>query len=110
MLLVPKNTDMTPLKIAFLNYNKSFFANEGLKVTTSLLADQYQILIVNNFKGMDLAKNYITQMLANANFFSDLKITDTTLQYLISKENFTILITEKLISDYESFFKTNYTF
>ena len=49
-------------------------------------------------------------MLANANFFSDLKITDTTLQYLISKENFTILITEKLISDYESFFKTNYTF
>ena len=110
MLLVPKNTDMTPLKIAFLNYNKSYFANEGLKVTTSLLGDQYQILIVNNFKGLDVAKNYLTQMRANTNFFSDLKIADSSLQYLISKENFTILITEKLISDYESFFKTNYTF
>ena len=110
MLLVPKSTDMTPLKIAFLNYNKSYFANEGLKVTTSLLGEQYQILIVNNFKGLDLAKNYLTQMRANPNFFSDLKIADSSLQYLISKENFTILITEKLISDYESFFKTNYTF
>ncbi len=110
MLLVPKNTDMTALKIAFLNYNKSFFANDGLKVTTSLLGDQYQILIVNNFKGMDVAKNYLTQMRTNTNFFSDLKISDPNLQYLISKENFTILITEKLISDYESFFKTNYTF
>ena len=110
MLLVPKSTDMTPLKIAFLNYNKSYFANEGLKVTTSLLGEQYQILIVNNFKGLDVAKNYLTQMRANPNFFSDLKIADSSLQYLISKENFTILITEKLISDYESFFKTNYTF
>jgi tetratricopeptide (TPR) repeat protein len=110
MLLVPKNTDMTPLKIAFLNYNKSFFTNDGLKVTTSLLGDQYQILIVNNFKGMELAKNYLSQMRANINFFADLKIIDTSLQYLISKENFTILLTEKLISDYEAFFKTNYTF
>ena len=110
MLLVPKNTDMTPLKIAYLNYNKSYFANEGLKVTTSLLGDQYQILIVNNFKGLDVAKNYLIQMRSNPNFFSDLKITDSNLQYLISKENFTVLITERLISDYELFFKTNYTF
>ena len=110
MLLVPKNTDMTPLKIAYLNYNKSYFADEGLKVTTSLLGDQYQILIVNNFKGLDVAKNYLIQMRSNPNFFSDLKITDSNLQYLISKENFTVLITERLISDYELFFKTNYTF
>ena len=110
MLLVPKSMDMTGLKIAFLNYNKSFFANEGLKVTTSLLGDDYQILIVNNFKSLDMAKSYLSQMRNNSVFFSDLKITDTSLQYLISKENFTILITEKLIKDYADFFKTNYTF
>lgn len=110
MLLVPKNTDMTALKIAFLNYNKSFFGPEGLKVTTSLLGDQYQILIVNNFKDLELAKKYMIQMRSNTNFFSELKILEPAMQYLISKENFTVLITEKLIADYETFFKSNYTF
>ncbi len=110
MLVVPKNTEMTLLKIAFLNYNKSFFPAEGLKVTTSLLGDDYQLLIVNNFKSLDVCKSYIKQMQGNSKFFTDAKITDSSLQYIISKENFSILITEKVLSEYQSFFKTNYTF
>lgn len=110
MLVVPRNTDMTMLKLAFLNYNKSFFGTEGLKVTTSLLGDQYQILIVNNFKSLEVAKNYITQMRSNTAFFTDTKISDSSKQYLISKDNFSVLIMDKLLPEYEAFFKLNYTF
>lgn len=109
MLIVPKNTDMTQLKLAFLNYNKSFFADEGLRVTTSLLGDQYQILIVNNFKAFQTAKKYLKEMETSAKFFSDAKVTDYSKQYLISKENFSVLITDKMLSEYEAFFKNNYT-
>lgn len=110
MLLLPKSADITPIKIAFLNYNKSFFAEEGLKVTTSLLGDQYQILIVNNFKSLETAGKYLGQMRANTTFFTDIKISDPSRQYLISKENFGILLNDKGLSEYESFFKLNYKF
>ena len=108
MLIVPKNTDMTALKLAFLNYNKSFYSEDGFRVTTSLLGDQYQILIVNNIKTLDRAKIYSKDMSANTKFFADAKIDDMSKQYLISKENFGVLIAEKLLSDYETFFKINY--
>jgi hypothetical protein len=47
-------------------------------------------------------------MSANTKFFADAKIDDMSKQYLISKENFGVLIAEKLLSDYETFFKINY--
>lgn len=108
MLIVPKSTDMTELKIAFLNYNKSFYGEEGLRVTTSLLGDQYQIMIVNNFKSLAKAKIYIKDLSTNAKFFSDARVDDSTKQYLISKENFGVLLTDKILADYESFFKSKY--
>jgi len=107
-LIVPKSTDMTALKIAFLNYNKSFYGEEGLRVTTSLLGDQYQIMIVNNFKSLTKAKTYLKDLSANSKFFSDAKVDDNTKQYLISKENFGVLLTDKILADYESFFKSKY--
>ncbi len=109
MLIVPKSIDFTQLKITFLNYNKSFYPEEGLKVTNSLLGDEYQILIVNNFKSLEIAKAYITKLLNDTQFFNQVKLTDPQ-QYLISKDNFSILITDKVLSDYLSFYKINYTY
>ena len=110
MLMVPKGIDMTPLKLAFINFNKSFYPSDGLKVTQSLLGDQYQILIVNNFKSFDLAKAYIAQMINNKQFFIDLKLSEPIMQYLISRDNFSILITDKVLDDYVAFYNTNYKF
>jgi tetratricopeptide (TPR) repeat protein len=109
ILLVPKSVDFTQLKIAYLNYNKSFYPDEGLRVTNSLLGDEYQILIVNNLKSLEFAKTYISKLQADTKFFSQISITDPQ-QFLISKDNFSILITDKVLSDYLSFYKTNYTF
>lgn len=108
MLLVPKGIDITQLKLAFINYNKSFHPEAGLRVTTSLLGDQFQILIVNNFKSMEEAKAFYKEMMANTKFFTETKISDPSKQFIISKENFSILILEKLLDDYTSFFTLNY--
>lgn len=108
MLIIPKGVDINQLKIAFLNYNKSFHPDDGLRVTTSLLGDQYQILIVNSFKSLEFVKAYLKEMSANSKFFTDAKLTDYSMQYIISKENFSVLITDKVLKDYEIFFKTNY--
>ena len=109
MLIVPKNTDLTQFKLAFLNFNKSFFGEEGLKVTTSILGED-QIIIVNNFKSYETAQKYLMQMRSNMNFFMELKLLDFSRQYLISKDNFSILINDKVLSDYDAFFKANYKF
>ncbi len=110
MILVPKQTDMTALKIAFINYNKSYFADEGLRVTTSLLGDQYQILIVNHFRQYDVAKKFYNQIKDNKAFFEEAKLDNAQHQYLISKDNFSILIGDKVLSDYQSFYQSNYKF
>jgi tetratricopeptide (TPR) repeat protein len=109
MVLVPKGTDVTQLKITFLNYNKSFFPDDGLRVTNSILGEQYQIMIVNNFKSLEQAKSYISKLIGNKQFFADAKI-DNPQQYLISKDNFSTLITDKLLEDYLKFYKIHYTF
>jgi len=110
MILVPKQTDMTALKIAFINFNKSYFADEGLRVTTSLLGDQYQILIVNHFRQYDVAKKFINQIKDNKAFFEEAKLSQNEHQYLISKDNFSILIGDKVLTDYQSFYQSNYKF
>jgi tetratricopeptide (TPR) repeat protein len=109
ILIVPKATDFTQLKLAYLNYHKSFYPDDGLRVTNSLLGDEYQILIVNNFKSLDAAKSYISKLSNNPQFFSQVKVTEPQ-QYLISKDNFSVLISDKVLSDYVSFYKINYTF
>lgn len=108
MLIIPKNIDISQIKLAFINYNKSFHPDAGLRVTTSLLGEQYQILIVNNFKTLEACKAYLTEMTGNTKFFAEVKITDSSKQYVISKENFSVLILEKVLDDYASFFKLNY--
>jgi len=110
MVLVPKQTDMTALKIAFINFNKSYFADEGLRVTTSLLGDQYQILIVNHFRQYDVAKKFFNQIKDNKAFFEEAKLSQTEHQYLISKDNFSILIGDKVLTDYQAFYQSNYKF
>ncbi len=108
MLLLPSDMDVSQVKIAFLNYHKSTYPEEGLRVTNSVLGDQ-QVLIVNNLKTLDAAKAYITRMRDNKKFFEELKLSEPP-QYLISKSNFQVLISDKNLDEYVNFYKTNYIF
>lgn len=108
MLIVPKGVDMTQLKLAFLNYNKSFHGSDGLRVTTSLLGDQSQILIVNNFKSLEAVKAYLKEITGDKKFMEEIKSVNTDDHFAISKENFSILINDKILNDYKVFYKSFY--
>jgi hypothetical protein len=109
MLLLPKNLDITQVKIAFLNYHKASYPTDGIRVTNSVLGEQYQILVVNNLKNLEFAKAYFQTLQSNKAFFTQLKL-DNPEQYLISKSNFQVLISEKSMDNYLTFYKTNYIF
>lgn len=108
MLIVPKSADITQLKLAFINYNKTFHADAGLRVTTSLLGDQFQILIVNNFKSLDEVKAYLKELAADTKFLGEIKAVNLEDHFIISKENFSILINDKVLADYSAFYKSYY--
>lgn len=108
ILLIPKAFDFTKVKIAFLNRNKVLNTNDGLRVTNSLLGDKFQILIVNNFKTIDDAKKYIKSIAEDPKFKEELNLGLAFKQFIIGKDNFSILITDKLIEDYETFYNNNY--
>ncbi len=106
-LVVPKGVDLTKIKIAFLNRNKTQYTEDGLRVSNSIIGDQ-QILIVNNFKTLEILKKYIQEIQKDPKFIESLGLITTIEQYIISKENFTILLQEKKLSDYEKFHNKSY--
>ncbi len=108
ILIVPKGVDMTQLKLAFINYNKTYHGSDGLRVTTSLLGDQSQILIVNNFKSLEAVKAYLKEITADKKFLDEIKSVNTDDHMVISKENFSVLISDKVLSDYILFYKSYY--
>ncbi|MBL7837800.1 MAG: hypothetical protein JNM67_09800 [Bacteroidetes bacterium] len=96
------------MKLAFLNYNKSFHGSDGLRVTTSLLGDQSQILIVNNFKSLEAVKAYLKEITGDKKFMEEIKSVNIDDHFAISKENFSILINDKILNDYKVFYKSFY--
>lgn len=107
ILLVPKGIDFTKIKIAYLNRVKENYAKEELRVTNSLLGGQ-QMLIVNNFKTFDVLSTFLKDIIADPMFKETLLIEGELSQYLISKENFSILLNDSKIDDYAQFYLKNY--
>lgn len=107
ILLVPKGIDFTKIKIAYLNRVKDNYAKEELRVTNSLLGGQ-QLLIVNNFKSFDILSTFLKDLIADPMFKESLSIEGELSQFLISKENFSILLTDNKIDDYAQFYLKNY--
>jgi tetratricopeptide (TPR) repeat protein len=108
-MLIPKSTDFTKVKIAFLNRNKNLYAKDELRVTNSLIGDKYQVLIVNNFKGLNLLINYLKEIESEGKFLEELKLIEKPIHFAISKENFSILLSDKVIDDYLNFYKKHYS-
>jgi tetratricopeptide (TPR) repeat protein len=108
-MLIPKSVDFTKVKIAFLNRNKNLYPSAQLRVTNSLIGDKYQVLVVNNFKTLKLLLDYLKEIDKDGKFIEELKLSEKPQHFAISKENFSILLTDKIIEDYLEFYKKNYS-
>lgn len=108
-MLIPKSVDFTKVKIAFLNRNKNFYSKDELRVTNSLVGDKYQVLIVNNFKDLKVLISYLKEIENEGKFIEELKLNDKPIHFAISKENFSILLLDKVVDDYIAFYTKNYS-
>lgn len=107
MLIVPQGVNMNQLKTLFSNFNKNQFGLDELQITNSILG-QSQVIIVNNFKTLARAKEFIEQVKGNSTMFNEFPTKDQFQHYLISKDNFAILMGETKIDDYIPFYKASY--
>jgi tetratricopeptide (TPR) repeat protein len=108
-LLIPKSVDFTKVKIAFLNRNKTAYPSSELRVTNSLIGDKYQVLIVNNFKTLKALIDYLKEIDKDGKFIEELKLSESPKHFAISKDNFSILLMDKVVEDYIDFYKKHYS-
>lgn len=108
MLVVPVGVNINQLKTDISTYNKNQFSLDELQLTNSLLGQNYQVLIVNNFKSLAKAKEYIAQIKSTPAMFASYPQNDQFTHLLISQENFALLMQEKKLDNYLLFYKSSY--
>lgn len=110
MLVVPKNINLNQIKTILSGFNKSQFSMEDLQITSSLIGSDYQTVVVNNFSTLAKVKEYLTQIKSNTALFADVKDSNLFQNFIISQDNFGILIGEKILDNYLLFYKSTYPY
>ncbi|MBX2985986.1 MAG: tetratricopeptide repeat protein [Bacteroidia bacterium] len=101
--------DMNIVKISFSDFNRDFRSDMGLQITTSFVGTDTRALIVAGFTKQQEVKKYIEDILANEAFIKKIKSGNDKKNFLfISKENFAILLKEKIWDDYQQYFLKTY--
>lgn len=110
LVIVPNDNlnQLNDIKIKMANFNETFFGNEGVNLTTTIINDKGQVIIVktfNNFNKVDIyEKAFISEPAKSL-----LRDISTTFDYLvISKENYATLMSRKDIEEYKVFYNENY--
>lgn len=108
MLVVPVNTNIDKLKSAINEFNKTQYSMADLQITNSFIGTEYQTVIVNNLKNLTMAREYFSQVKNNKKLLADFKEYEQFKQFLISQENFTTLMKEQQLGEYDTFFIATY--
>lgn len=110
MLVIPANININQIKTIISGFNKAQFSSEDLQITSSLIGAEYQTIVVNNFSTFAKLKEYITQIKGNKALFADVKDNALFQNFIISQDNFGILIGEKKLDNYILFYKSAYPY
>lgn len=110
IIMIPndKIDQIDDVKIKISNFNSSYFSGDNIKIISTLINDDGQILLIKqftNFGKAEVYKNAYTSMPAKSllnNTANEYKF------YLITKSNFSILQSTKNIEEYDAFYLENY--
>lgn len=107
MLILPMGGgDVNKIKGTLSDFTSTNFATSGLKVSSSLIDRNNQLVLVKTFNRIDEAKSYISTYTNN----EDVKaLREAGYKVsLISKENYVTLFKTKEIDAYQTFYEANY--
>ena len=107
-IITTANTaDIETVKTGVLDYNSEYHRLESFTVSTYVLNDATKILVVKPFKDSKAATAYYREFINNLLFFEKVGLEEYS-QFIISAENFKLLMRTKSEEEYISFFQEKY--
>ena len=107
MIVKNKTGDINKFKIALSDLNAKYFSLSEMTINSTFLDTAHQIIMVKPFPSKDKAMEYYSLINGDKNNFQSLQENSYT-DFVITEENYTLLLKKKDASEYEAFFKKNY--
>ena len=89
------------------NYNETNHSLDNLNAETTMIDENNQVGLVKKFANANAAKTYSQELNSNGDLFKPIKKDDFSI-YLISKENYNLLIKTADPAGYQSFYNDTY--
>ena len=107
ILIKDKKIRATDLQVKVGDFNMTYYANSGLKVSPLMFTDTSQMITVTSFNDAVTAMDYYRHLLRPESPLSQYQSADFQL-FAISKQNYTTFYNRKRIDAYQSFFEKYY--
>ncbi|KAA3649485.1 MAG: hypothetical protein DWP98_06940 [Bacteroidetes bacterium] len=101
-----KDKDLNEFKNQISDFNKNFFRETKLQITSSALNDS-QLFLIRTFENLEQAARYYKAARNNSALMLKARQEGAT-EYLISNENFRLLFKSRNEQEYVTFFNENY--
>lgn len=98
--------ELAKIKIAFSDYNKEYHRLKNFRIADYTLGNK-SIIAVQHFENKDEVEKYYAEFLKNGAFYQNLGILAYE-NFMISAENFKILLRQPDTDSYSQFFVKNY--
>ncbi|MFK8037567.1 MAG: tetratricopeptide repeat protein [Crocinitomicaceae bacterium] len=103
-----KLDEINDVKIKIANFNKSYFGSQNIKLSTTIVNDKGQALIIKTFDNFNKAEVY-EKAYTSEPAVSLLNDVPTEFKHLIiSKSNYATLMSLKDVEEYKVFYNDNY--
>lgn len=107
LIIKSENVNLNALKIRFSDFNARYADSESLNIISAEIDGANQIIIIAPFSNDEKAMNYFMAINKDEYVFSMLKPEDYD-QYIISINNYSILMQNKNIDHYKTFYNIIY--
>lgn len=106
LMVVPasKTAEVNQIQLVISDYNAQFHNIEGLKVNNNYLDPQNALVFVKKFDNADVAKRYLEEVEAKQQQFTGVPCR----LLIISQENYRLLLSNKDMNGYDSFYASKY--
>ncbi len=109
LIIKSENVNLNALKIRFSDFNAKYPDSESLNIISAEIDGANRVVIIAPFSNNDKAMNYFDAINEDEYVFSMLKPEEYD-QYIISINNYSILIQNKNIDQYKTFYNKFYKY
>lgn len=107
MLVNSDSVDVNATKVKLADYNRKYFSNEGLEVSSVVFEDPKIMITISAFDNKTESLTYFRSITGNSYVFSDIGRKDFR-HYVISASNYPKFYKSKDITNYHVFFEEKY--